>query len=217
MSESFPTLSLTLLFFKRKELKMIKNSTKFICALVLCTIFMCTIAITACAEGSAATEGENIFSQLFEYTSCYSSEILSALAFTSSLFLAFTYKRALMPALGRSIGTISTSVAEIKDSSRETENATKSFKKELDANIEEALRLLKSLGKELNLTEEKIDKFNTGTEERNTIRLILCEQVSLLYDIFMFSSMPEYQKDAVARRIEKIRCMIPTEAVANDA
>ena len=64
----------------------------------------------------------------------------------------------------------------------------------------------------LDEVEKRLEALAYDKSERDKMKLILESEVELLYDIFMSSGLPEYQKDTVAKRLKAIGAII-TEGV----
>jgi len=171
-------------------------------------------AIFAEAEGSTPSEEnapsgdaelENIFAEVFAAIESFSSEILCALTFIGSLIVAFAYKRGLLPAIKSSIGAIGGAVTGIKDSTescaRHQEEIIASFTERL-THAEEILGRFSSAIDEIR---EKSEDGLAAKDDRAVMKALMSAQIDMLYDIFMTSSLPQYQKDAVGEKIKKMR------------
>jgi len=62
------------------------------------------------------------------------------------------------------------------------------------------------------MLKEKFAYVDEAQQERQELKLILDSQIDMLYDIFMASALPQYQKDAVGEKIAKMK-----EAIAKNA
>lgn len=151
------------------------------------------------------TEGENPMAQMFTAIKEHLAEILSALTLIGSLILAFAFKKGLLPLVRGAIGRLSDSANEAKTSAKETAKETEAIRAEINLRttaIEDATAAvadtLRALGEEVKeLKEQGLDKkLLYGT---------LGAEVELLYDIFMSSSLPNFQKEAVSQRLTKMK------------
>ena len=59
--------------------------------------------------------------------------------------------------------------------------------------------------RELSLIEGKVKDYDLLHRERETVKLLLEEQINMLYTIFLSSSLPQYQKDEIGVRIQSMR------------
>ncbi len=183
--------------------------------LLLC-VLLCGICIPVFAEDNAAKEDTNIFASAFEEVTEHSAEILSALAFAGSTLLTFSYKRAMLPTLKHGIATIGNVVNDIKSSQEDMSDRQTKLKVDVTQRLKELEDFIKKLESTIGKTEITLENLNTGTLEREKLAAVIGEQVSLLYDVFMFSSIPEYQKDAVGRRVEMMRKILDGGEVKSD-
>lgn len=187
------------------------NFSKIITLILILTLCLSLFSLFASAETDDnitdttvdTTEEENIFSLVFDLIGQRSTEIFSALALIASLILAYAYKKGLYPLLKNALGALNGSVEKLKESK--------------DNELEETGRLCEAVKERLGSFEELLDaladKLNTVEEELNTseankngrLNAVLSTQIDLLYDVFMSSSLPQYQKDAVGQRVLKMK------------
>ena len=181
---------------------------------VLSLLFILTLSVTAFAaeeefEESAAKgdtgADESPFSEIYSIICENTDKIFSALAFISSLILAFAYKRGALPLIKSGIAGIGKSAGELAEKSGEAIEKTEqtlSFLSErfafCESSVESALASIEELGAKL----ESIEKNTDGSEKT---KAVLLSQIDLLYDIFMQSSLPQYSKDAVGEKVTKMK------------
>ena len=191
-----------------------KTKLKYLITATLVIIFCCSLGIYASAEESNTTESvttteENIFSQAYDEITAYAGEILCALTFIGSLVLAVAYKKGLLPLIKGSLVSISNAVGKIKETTSESiENGSRmgeAIEKGLDG-AREALAALSERVDELDLMlKDRLESEDDLVKEREEMRLILNSQIEMLYDIFMTSALPQYQKDAIGEKISKMK------------
>ncbi|MBO5315294.1 MAG: hypothetical protein J6B48_02575 [Clostridia bacterium] len=198
-----------------------KQKTKIlITAFILCFIMSFAFSVSAnndtevtvdwsgLTQESESTENdftENPFALIYDTTLMYASEILSLMSFIGTLIISYFYRRGLLPSVKGVLGNMSTSVMKLKETSdkeiesRKVENTK--IEKRLDV-FDSALKnqseLISSLESRL-IAEEDIYK------QRERSNLILSSQIEMLYEIFMSSSLPQYQKEAMGEKINKMR------------
>ena len=199
-------------------------------ALIIAILFS-TSALTAGAEEAdepiaeeytetAQTEGvdeESFFGKVYDELSEYATEILSALTLVGSLTLAVAYKKGLLPLVERSLVTIGNAITKIKDTASESAKQSTAMSLGIENKLTEAVTTLDSLREkvlELDKSLSKRIKDEGETErEREQLRIIAEAQIDMLYDVFMTSALPQYQKDAVGERVAKMReALIGNEA-----
>ena len=198
-----------------------KTKLKYLIAILLVATLSTCLAISASAEEGIPDESireqteENFFSRIYDEVASYASEILCGLTFIGSLTIAFAYKKGLLPLVEKSLLAIGNAVTGIKESTKENAEASSAF----DVNIEKQLsileELLQSLAEKVNsLDKELMESLQNESESRleaKELRLVVDAQIDMLYDVFMSSALPQYQKDAVGERIAKMK-----EAIADN-
>ncbi len=157
------------------------------------------------SEADAADGETNPFAAAFETLKSMSTEILCALTFIGSMILAWAYKKGLLPLLRGGLGAISSAVSGIKESAESGENATRELTKAVVERLTEAEEALEKMTEGLDGIGETLDKLKSDEEDRARLKTLIAAQVEMLYDIFMTSSLPQYQKEAVGERIAKMK------------
>ena len=208
-----------------------KNKLKYLVTALIVAVILSASAVCADAEEMTEPSGEeyasvaegegggeeNFFSKVYEEISAYSTDILSALTLRGSLTLAVAYKKGLLPLLERSLVTIGNAITKIKDTASESAEQSTALSIGIENKLTRAMTTLEMLS-------DKVASLNTALEdsirgekeskrEKEELRIIVEAQIDMLYDIFMSSALPQYQKDAVGERIAKMReAMTPNEA-----
>ncbi len=160
------------------------------------------------AEGLPTYDEEserNIFQLIYDTALEYAAEIFSFLSLIGTLIISYFYKRGLLPSVKTAISGIGSAVGKIKESSdrqcesqkQDAEKATERFA-ELESTITAFGEKLTALEEHL-IGEEEIQKQIEKSD------IILSSQIDMLYDIFMSSSIPHYQKEATGERIVRMR------------
>lgn len=157
------------------------------------------------AESDDDNASDNPFALFFATVSEYSAELLSALAFIGSLILAFCYKKGLLPLVESALTAIAKAVGSIREKADATETVSRELTDTLTKRLEAAEGVIEQLGTAISSTSAALDAYQRTTGERAAMRLVLGAQIDMLYDIFMTSSLPQYQKDAVGERICKMK------------
>ena len=209
---------------KNKIFKTLFSSLLIFCTLAALTF--CAFAEETNAEGEgltladevAQTDGESLpladegdgtdetfFGTLYEGVLAHLDEIFCAMTLVSSIFLAFAYKRGLLPVITGTLGKIGTNVGQLGEN-------TASFAGKIEAECERLVTKLGELEEKFLGFEGALEKIEgelipvaeNGEKIERTERT-LTEQVEMLYELFMSSALPQYQKDAVAKRIADMR------------
>ena len=162
------------------------------------------------AVKAEATE-VNFFERLYDAVTDYISEILCVLAFGGSFLIAVLYKKGLLPLLKGALSAISSAVGKIKDATEESAISDAEKTAKITEALDRAHALIEAQTRSLEVVERRLDALSTDKTDRERMKLILECEVELLYDIFMSSALPEYQKDAVAKRLKSISSLIKEE------
>lgn len=153
----------------------------------------------------------NFFEKLYDAVTDYISEILCVLAFGGSFLIAVLYKKGLLPLLKGALGAINSAVGKIKDATENSAIADTEKTAKITEALDRAQSLIEAQTRSLEDVEKRLDALSQDKSEREKMKLILECEVELLYDIFMSSALPEYQKDAVAKRLKAISSLVKEE------
>lgn len=193
-----------------------KNKIKYLIAIALVVIFSSSLVVSASAEGEVtdvAVESEgNFFTVAYEELSAYASEILCGLTLAASLILAFAYKKGLLPLVQSALVSIGNAVTKIGDSAKKSEEQTALLEENIGRSIKNAKDMIGALTEKIssldNAVNERLVMDEKARGEYEKLRFIIEGQIDMLYDIFMSSALPQYQKDAVGERIGKMKGMV---------
>lgn len=173
-----------------------------------------TEAVTEEADNKASTEEAknetNVFEEIYGFAKKNAGEITSMLSFISSLVLVFAFRNGLFPFLKTSMKAIVSKIGDIQKEAKEKIGESQKLAEIVETRLLEAEKIFTSLHERLLCAEEKmlaVEKLHTDAE--CTKNVILAE-VELLYEIFMSSSLPQYQKEAVGEKIHEMKKKIAT-------
>ena len=168
---------------------------------------------TGATDESTATP--NPFEDIYTAVGEFSSEILSLLTFIGSLIVAFAYKRGLLPTVKNGIGAIGGAVGQLKtateDCSKHQERILKEFTERLETTEEVLISYATTIEEMAKIAESSAD----AAKDRAAMKTLMNAQIDMLYDIFMTSSLPQYQKDAVGERIREMKEVSAANEVGN--
>lgn len=156
-------------------------------------------------EGEGSIDTENVFETLFIKVKNHAGEICSALALIASLILAYCYKCGLMPIIQNALSAISSVLSGIEKGADESSRASAEAISALKDRLERAEELIEKLGENMDTLVEDLRVRTLEAKSSEDTRVILSAQVDMLYDIFMTSALPQYQKDTVGERIAAMR------------
>lgn len=187
-----------------------KKKLKYLIVTALIVTFLVCCATTAHAEEAynPVTDEiaeDNLFAQIYEEISAYTSEILCVLTFGGSLILAIAYKKGLLPIVKGSLLSIGNAVSNIKESAGESIEKTSQLEKSFEIAKEKLDVLTNRVCTLDQLLREKLDMEDEEKKAKIELKLVLNSQIDMLYDIFMASALPQYQKDAVGEKIAKMK------------
>ena len=198
-----------------------KRKLKILLAAIAAALMLCLPVCASAAEAeetsvapesapveSAEAADENVFAIAYEAVMAHSAELLSALAFIGTVIVGFAYKKGLLPLISKALSALGGTVERIKE---QTERS--------DATAEEALA---GLGRRLDVmetslagfsellygTRESVDTLCSSEDMQGRMRAIMSAQIEMLYEIFMSSSLPAYQKESVGERISAMKRML---------
>ena len=203
------------------------------CALLLC--FMLTLGITASAEADYALgedsyvttqetdtsiteltdggyeaigdgdESSNPFAVIYEAALSHASEIFSLLSLIGTLVISYFYKRGLLPSVKGVLGNVSSSVIKLKECSDREIECRKEENIKIEGRLDSFDSALKNQSELISSLESRLISEEDLYRQREKSNLILSSQIDMLYEIFMSSSLPQFQKEAMGERINKMR------------
>ncbi len=191
-----------------------KTIKKFFFALLVLTVLCLTLSVFASAEESAdmpvdesetAVDGVrngdiNFFGSAYELIQSKSEEIFSFLAFLGTIIIAFIYRKGLLPALKNATGYVSDALKQMNTESKLLSDKSDSQGQLISAYAEK----MDGLSEEIKRLSAELERGNLSNERRKFISLFDM-QILLLREIFMSSSLPQYQKESLEKRIKEMR------------
>ncbi len=175
------------------------------------------LSLMPCISANAAEVGEsaeqmsdsNVFSRLFYLATSHATEILCTFTLIGSLVLAYAYKKGLVPLLRKTLLSIGTSVNKIKEKTESSELVTSRFGEEITKMLTNTDALVKKLGERLDEMSTTLNEVKEKEQQKEknseSLAVIVGAQIDMLYDIFMSSALPQYQKDAIGERVAKMK------------
>ena len=162
-------------------------------------------------DNEMTKEGEeNAFSLFFEGVKTYATEILSALTLIASLVLAYAYKSGLTPVITNALTNLGKLLAGMRESASETVKVSKEITAAIGERLEAAEATVAKLTESIEAVTENLRHEEESAGERKKLSAVLEAQIDMMYSLFISSALPEYQKVAVAEKIEKMK-----EAIAD--
>lgn len=192
-----------------------KNLTLILSILLIFSLLSVT-AFAAEAADAPMTES-NVFDEVYKVILRHSDKILSALAFLASLFLAFAYRSGIIPLIKGGLNTLGTAVSKLKEETDKASEISAKTISEAKDKLADTEQTLKALTDKLSLLEEKLGLAIEDKERAADMKIILESQIDMLYEIFMSSSIPLFQKEAVGEKITAMkRRLLGSEADSDE-
>lgn len=173
-------------------------------------------------ESESAGDGENgegtpgddagasggVFGEIYSYLASHAGEIFSTLSFIGTVAVALAYRRGLIPLLRDGLGAIGGAAGNISTSTERaqavTEEAIAGVRMALDG-FSDTLRTIERAGEE---TSERLRALEGEGYDKKALTKILLEQINMLSDIFMSTSLPQFRKDEIAERAKEMRDLV---------
>ena len=166
-------------------------------------------------ETESDSEKGNPFAELYDMALGNADKIFSALAFIGTLLLAFAYKKGLLPTVSRAISSIAAITKAAKDETDKSIAEGDVRLTEVSAGLERTVEILAAAENGISRIEERLATVEKSDAQSAALKTVLSSQIDMLYDIFMASSIPEYQKEAVGRRVAEMRKELSADECGN--
>ena len=170
--------------------------------LTILLIFSLMSVFVFANDGQETAAESNLFSEIYSMLLQHSDKILSALAFCASLFLAFAYRSGIIPLIKGGLNTLGTAVNK--------------FKEEAKDKLCDAEKSITALTEKLGTLEERLAEVVEDKKRAENMQIIMESQIDMLYDIFMSSSLPLFQKEAVGEKISAMKKKLVTSEGESD-
>ena len=154
---------------------------------------------------------ENFFAVIYDELALHADKILSALAFVGSLIIAFAYKKGLIPVIQNALANMGARVGELRDSTEKSISVANGSIEAVTEKLAGAEALIGELSEKLSALERELNDCAVDRENRRAFNLILTTQIDMLYDVFMSSSLPLYQKEQISEKISEMKKAIAAE------
>lgn len=161
------------------------------------------IELTDSNDGTG--EAKNPFSVIFDEVMAHSAQILSALTLIGSLVLAFAYRKGLMPIIQNALSRISGAVESIRGCTDSESDKLNSIERYINESLESVMSLTEGLCDRIETLNCEIGQIKSDAADREAMLIILNAQIDMMYDVFMTSALPQYQKDSVGKKILKMK------------
>ena len=115
------------------------------------------------------------------------------------------YKSGLIPLLRDALSKLKGAIDSAKEENEKTSLITKEGIDGINTAISDIDKSVKKSADELSRIGWEFESYKAMQKERESMRIILANQIDMLYAIFMSSSLPQYQKDEIGVKIQEMR------------
>ena len=186
-------------------MKGLKKTKKIAAVITLMALAVSLFAIPGFAQSAdEAGASTNLFERIYSAISANLSDILCALTLVGSIILAIAYKKGLMPILTGAVSAIGKGVGRLQGEAEKFNKESAEQISGIAEKVASVAEIIESFSERLSALEREIERANEGGERFDVILKAVSAEAELLYDIFMSSALPQYQKDAVSKRINEI-------------
>ena len=174
-------------------------------------ILFSVCALAAEYEETAVTgmdsydEEENFFSELYELFLENADKIFSSLAFMASLGTVIAYRKGLIPILNSALGAIRKSSEQLIKKNEENLADTEKTLNEFTSKLIGYENSLEIMSGELEKLGERLVSKEESEKNEKLLRETMLAEIDMLYEIFISSSLPQYSKDAVSEKVNKMK------------
>ena len=115
------------------------------------------------------------------------------------------YKSGLIPLLRDALSKLKGAIDSAKEENEKSSLITKEGIDGINTAISDIDKSVKKSADELSRIGWEFESYKAMQKERESMRIILANQIDMLYAIFMSSSLPQYQKDEIGVKIQEMR------------
>ena len=148
---------------------------------------------------------KNSFEKIYDAAMAHVSEILSLAAFIGSLICAVIYKSGLMPLMEKGRGGIKNAAQKIKEATDRAECDNKASLGYINDKMNELEIAISEMQETVKAATQAMDSAVDMKAHQARIDGLLAGELDMLYDIFMSSALPEYEKARVGERVAKLK------------
>ena len=157
-------------------------------------------------KGEDTADGEGLIpDELYTLISQHIGEIFAVLACAFSGLLMVCYKKGILPLINGGITALSGGVSELSREAQKQSESSQGISAMLSEKLKCADELLTKMGSSLAAMEKKLNEAQATKEESEITRLVLLEEVNMLYEVFMAATLPEYQKERISKQVSAMR------------
>ena len=148
---------------------------------------------------------ENPFFALYDTLSSHLPELFSALSLAGACIIAFCYKRGLLPLLKDGLGAIGSAALDCGKKAEAFSSESKDICEKVNNYVQSITSYVEKIEQALLVLDEKISSFGDQKAESAILHELMLGQVEMLQEIFLVSSLPQFEKDRICKRVEGMR------------
>lgn len=156
-------------------------------------------------EGATNDAQENGFEEIYNLALDHISEILSLAAFIGSIICAIIYKSGLMPLMENGLTSLKNAMVKIKEATNKAESESKECTSVMTRRIEALENSVTDMCQSFLSLSDALNGYKNQISYQKRMDTILEGELDMLYDIFMTSALPEYEKARVGERMSKLK------------
>ena len=157
------------------------------------------------AEISGEKTEENVFDIAFAFCKENADKIFSCLAFIGALILSFAYKKGLFPFVEKALSSLTAVVKSLRDETEKSSAEKNDFMEKISEKLKASEEILEGSSRKISELEEKLSEAMALSDKTEEFRAVMLAEVEMIYDIFISSSLPQYQKDKVGEAYMKMK------------
>ena len=187
-----------------------KKRTKILTAfLIILTLISCFAISCFATDGENQVDGgENFFTSLYSTIYENADKIFSILAFIGAIIISIAYKKGLFPFVEKALSALTGTVSTLREETEKNNTENLAFISELTKKLTTAEGMLKGFEQKIKALEEKLSEASLIKDKNEEFRSVMLAEVEMLYDIFISSSLPQYQKDKVGEAYLKMKAKL---------
>lgn len=163
-------------------------------------------------ESTAEETPKSGFDKAYDAILENADKIFALFAFLSSLVVGFAYKKGLLPLAKNALSAVASGVASIKEATAKAGEESAAALNDARDKLAHAEETVKLIADRMEALETELERANEGARKSGELRIILSSQIDLLYEIFMSSSLPTYQKDLIGERVADMKRELEKES-----
>ena len=152
-----------------------------------------------------SSESTDIVKGLFDDLKNNLPEILSALSLICTVILMIVYKSGFIPMVREGVCALSAKVKSIGEQTDKMSLCAKSSDENIRAALEYAEKRLSTIEDSLSLLSEQLRGVDAIGAKSDAVSRALSIEAQMLYELFMSSALPQYEKDRVGEMIAEMK------------